>query len=457
MHKRLGLDVLNIIEYLLRLNENDLHWEQCFYDGFLDIVYIIESVKDEKLLSEVYALQKSIQEDKKKLDELKKEIVEIREKIITTESFIRVDFIISRRTSWGAIKPLVIAFERLKCVTQIVPIPMIREIQDNYGRELKRIIEEEGFECCDYRDYEIEKELPDIIIDNMAVDCSKVPEFRFLRLSNLVESTVAIEHSVLTGYTEAMKSAYFRVGRSRAWLYSVTSELFSKSFPLIFRIDGEYITEGCTESDTLFEIKNTIKESTKKSVLWNIDCMDPNIKKESDYLRLKRELFYLEKMLQNFPDIDAIVRPHPAFYNQIELKELSEELNRIVKNYDNAYFDENVSIYDSYKEADAMVTWMTSTTCFTFGCLEKPFVVIPTFIEGGYDTLLDMYLLNALEVVYNFDDMQRFMENVVKGIDEKKEKRKATIELYMGMCDGKACERIAIDVLKKFEGKYGIS
>lgn len=369
--------------------------------------------------------------------------------LIRTE--IVVDFIIMRRTSWYSVKPLVNAFINAGCAVRIVPIPILQEIQDDFGKSLASIIKREGYEILDFHEYNVEEELPDIVIDNMAVDSAKLPEFRFLRIHNIVENTVHLEHSILTGYTEAMKVSHFRIARSRCWQYLVPSELFTKSLSMVFRIDGDFLTEGNPEIDVVVKGDSKRKNNHKKSVLWNIDALDPNEYKNGDAERIFREIEYIEKMSASFPSINNIVRTHPSMINQTKSLSIIEKLNCLVEEKNNVFLDKNILICDTYMECDAMVTWMSSTTLYTFMATSKPVAVMPTFIKDGYDTILDMNFLNNIEVFFDIKDVYNFFENLEQEIDLNKVMRIKTIKDYVKYIDGTASENIVRKVLEEYE------
>ena len=367
------------------------------------------------------------------------------------QSEIHVDFIILRQTHWGAIKPLVDAFLSRKCRVRIIPTPMIQEQQDHWGKELAKLITRDGYSIVDFEKYDIEKEIPDIVIDNMAVDCAKIPEVRFLRVSAAVENIIHIEHSILTGYNEVMKRAHFRIGRSRCWQYVVPSPLFSVAFPLIFRIDGDFLPMGCPELDSVFSIqlqdeKDTVKEFR---VLWNIDALDPDRNIPGDFERLEKEICYLGEMASRHPDIQNVIRVHPNFSNQEKCSVLKKQLDFLSNNNGNIVYDSNDLIYKTYKDVDAMVTWMSSSTLFSFAATGKPIIVIPTFINGGYDTMLDMHLLQVIPIAYSQRDMERFFDTMKN--DFMKEKRMRILTEYTGPVDGTASNKIVNEALIRYE------
>ena len=368
------------------------------------------------------------------------------------QSTIYVDFIILRQTHWGAIKPLVDAFIENKCHVRIIPTPMIQEKQDLWGRALSQLIQKDGYHVEDFEEYDIEKALPDIVIDNMAVDCAKIPEFRFLRIASLVDNTIHIEHSILTGITEAIKWSHFRIGRSSYWQYVVPLRLFSVAFPLIFRIDGEYLPMGCPELDSVYLYQNSCKVNNKEQcILWNIDALDPDSEIPGDYERLLKELEYLENVARRYPSIMQIVRTHPNFRNQKKCQILSEMLDSIVSGYDNVSYDKNRLIIQTYSDVDAMVTWMSSSTLFSFAVTGKPIIVMPTYIDGGYDTMLDMYLLQVVPIAYSIEDFEHFIAKIED--DPDKIKRIKIFQKYAGPLDGTASKRIVNEAIIRYE-KY---
>ena len=456
MQERFRQAFLDILDYLDELDKDSAFWSDtvnCMVEDLLEychtvllfsqkdiVIHCLEIIKN-RLIEDVNCT-------------IEHQTSEIRKIILAEESAIIVDFLILRQSHWAAMKPVIDAFSEANCVVRIIPTPMIQEIQDNWGKSLQTLIQNDGYNIVDFKDYHIETMLPDIVIDDMAVDCAKPPEFRFLRISKLIDYTVHIEHSLLTGYTEAMKSAYFRIGRSRCWQYVVSSNLFAAAFPLIFRIDGEFLTAGYPEIDTIVKNHNDIeKENRKKTVLWNVDALDPNRVLKSDYLRLNRELDYLDKMSICFPNLIHIVRTHPNLKNQARASALLDRISYLCTERSNIIIDSNALIYETYQNVDAMITWMSSTTAFTFAATKKPFAVLPTFIENGYDTLLDMHLLQALYVVYREQDMIEFLNAVVQGADTKKEQRLQVINDYVGALDGSVSANIVKKVLAKYANR----
>lgn len=459
MQERFRQAFLDTLDYLNELDTNSAYWPdtvECMVDDLLDYCHTISlfSQKD-MVIHHLAEIKNLLSADTHSA--IEHQLSEIRKIILAEESRVIVDFLILRQSHWAAMRPVIDAFLEAKCVVRIVPTPMIQEIQDDWGKSLQALIQKDGYEIVDFRDYNIETMLPDIVVDDMAVDCAKLPAFRFLRISKLIDYTVHIEHSLLTGYTEAMKSAYFRIGRSRCWQYVVSSDLFAAAFPLIFRIDGEFLTAGYPEIDTIVKHQSDRKKQNgKKSVLWNIDALDPNRVLESDYLRLNRELDYLDKMSICFPNLNHIVRTHPNLKNQARASALIERLSRLCTERSNIIYDSNALIYETYQNVDAMITWMSSTTAFTFAATRKPFAVLPTFIENGYDTLLDMQLLKALYVIYRDQDMIAFLNAVVHGSDEKKEQRLQVLTNYVGALDGSVSSNIAKKVLAKYANKRSV-
>lgn len=368
---------------------------------------------------------------------------------------VRVDFIVLRQTHWGAVRPLVDAFQSLGCDVRIIPVPMLQERQDRWGQAFAEIVENDGYNVTDFRTYHIEDEMPDIVVDNMAVDCAKNPEFRFLRVSSLVDYTVHVEHSILTGYNEAMKRSYFRVGRSRCWQYLVPSPLYEKAFPLIMRIDGSFLSEGCSEMDTVFQSqKRPLEEITDKrtKILWNVDALDPEHDLPGDYARLEKEIKYIQVVATKYPDVISIIRPHPNFRNQEKCALLQRSLDEIVKTHSNVILDTNPLIYDSYRNVHAMVTWVSSTTLFSFAATGKPVIVLPTYIDGGYDTMLDMHLLSVIPIAYSEADIIDFVPKIEADTD--KANRIAVFREYTGPINGTASLRIAQEVLARYEKSF---
>lgn len=369
------------------------------------------------------------------------------------EPQVLIDFIVLRRTHWRVCELLARALmEEPGVQVRIVPVACLHEWQDEGGRAMQREVERSGLPYLPFEAYDIEKERPDIVVDNMAVDSAKEREFRALRIGNFTGRVVHLEHSVLTGYTEAMKAAYFRVGRSRCWQYLVPSELFSCAFPLIFRIDGNYLAAGTPEADIICQSQQQkTPPRQRKQVLWDLDTLEPNRDVPEDHARLARELDTIEQMARRHPEVRNIVRPHPDFYNNQRCAPFAARFEQILSRYpDTVVRDTNIQIYDTYREVDAMMTWMTSTTAFSFGVTGKPFMVMPGYVPGGYDTIMDMHLLHALRVAYAPEDVDRFFTQVSQGLDEGREERLRVLREYFGPLDGTASRTAARKILQAY-------
>ena len=456
MQKNLQVLIINSLNYLKAIDEKQKIWKTVYKDTLNDLRFYFCRVKADNPF-----LEKKLNNISKELDscstrrELDPAVDDIISDINRIPVFIQVDFIILRSSHWGAVKSLVDGFLKTDCHVRIVPTPMIQELQDDWGMRLRDLVLKDGYEeyVYDFNKYDIEEQLPDIVIDNMAVDCAKIPNYRFLRIAGVVDYVVHLEHSLLTGYTEAMKSAYFRIGRSRCWQYIVPSIYYVAALPLIFRIDGQYLPGGYPEVDTilheLYRIDNNGDEM--EIILWNIDAMDPERILEEDIVRLDRELDYIERIATIFPEKTNIVRRHPNLNNQTKANKINRRLTEIIKIYDNVLEDKNDVIIDSYKNASVMVTWLSSTTALTFAATGKPVILLPAFLRNGYDTLMDMKLLSQFYIAYNLKDISMYIHLLSKGGDIKKKERVKCLQEYIGKFDGKIGSRIAQEVIRRYE------
>lgn len=207
--------------------------------------------------------------------------------------------------------------------------------------------------------------------------------------------------------------------------------------------------------DTVFQSqKQSLEKSPDKRVkiLWNVDALDPEHDLPRDYERLEKEIEYIQAVATKFPDVISVVRPHPGFGNQEKCVLLQRSLNEIVRTRSNVILDTNPLIYDSYRSVHAMVTWVSSTTLFSFAATGKPVIVLPTYIEGGYDTMLDMHLLNMIPIAYSEDDIIDFVQKIEADTD--KANRIAVFEEYTGPIDGTASLKIAQEVLARYENTF---
>lgn len=368
--------------------------------------------------------------------------------VASADTWLLVDFTVSRQTHWDASLALIRGFETVgSCRLRLFVLPVLREAQDKYGEVLRRMVEADGYVCGDWGSYG-DGPLPDILVDDMASDENKPPGMRWLKVRQLVPHTVQHEHAILTGYTEAMRADSIRIGRTSAWCYLVPSPLFRTALPLVYRLEGHILDVGFPEIDVYSQLTG---EGTQKSILWNIDATYPGWKDPNDLARLNMEVTAIETIATAHPKLNHIVRAHPAFINRVETRGLWDRIREMGAQHRNIRIDTAESIAPAFSCASGFVTWMTSSTAMTFLSTGKPLAVIPTMIAGGYDTIMDMALLDALYITKSLEDLERFCKMVADGDDPKENERRLLATRYVGPTDGSASLAVARSIVSLHE------
>jgi len=376
----------------------------------------------------------------------KNSLERLRLEIDSAERFVLVDFLVFRQSHWPACRKLVEAFERRPdCRVRIVAMPVMREEQDGFGEATKKRIIEDGFEPLSFDDYLANAIRPDVIVDNMADDGQRMPGLRFLDIKQRCKHIVQYEHAILTGYTERMKDSRVRVGRTECWQYMVPSAPYSIALPLVFDIGGGIIDLGCPEIDLVIE-NELANDAEPTEILWNLDAPILGKPNKSDLARIDFMVDCLEGIARERLDQGHIVRPHPVCYNSTEGLARLNRVKKIAAKLPNVKLDESEDIFESYKRSRGFITWMTSTTTMTFLATGRPLAVLPSYVDGGFDTIMDMVLLDALYVVDSMRKIREFCFEACFGADEKREKRSRAAELYLGRLDGHASEAIAEEI-----------
>lgn len=158
---------------------------------------------------------------------------------------------------------------------------------------------------------------------------------------------------------------------------------------------------------------------------------------------------YLKAMLHYFAvhkDVGLIFRPHPQFIREMSIKHIfwSDLDVQVFRDYcdnsDNVVFDESYDYCCAYDACDAlMVDANCSITC-SFLTTGKPICrLMRTDIN---EWLISPELKDSYYYARGFDEVEKFMELVIEGRDEKENERHVALSKAILHFDGKNGERM---------------
>lgn len=151
-------------------------------------------------------------------------------------------------------------------------------------------------------------------------------------------------------------------------------------------------------------------------------------------------------------DCELMVRPHPlAFRHFVEVGKMSKkdvaEYKQVCEESPNVQLDERKEYLDSFASADVLIADM-SGVIIDFLAMKKPIIFC------SYDQELNeanKTLIDAFYVSHNVEELEGYLEMLLRGEDPKKELRDAITKELIGECDGKNGARI-VEMIKEDAG-----
>ncbi len=198
---------------------------------------------------------------------------------------------------------------------------------------------------------------------------------------------------------------------------------------------------GIPAIDTL---NYSIRQHDSINILWTPRWTDdPNVGGTTfnKYRENILEILNVDKILK------LILRPHPlTFENAIKQRwmtesEVEEYKERVVNS--GALFDSNKYIEDTFLDTDILITDYTSSI-ISFFVSGKPII----YCAGSDFEMIDTYryMIDSLYVAKEWDDVLKFVGQLMSGNDPLFEKRQNIIQNIKG--DGLSVERIIKDLVE---------
>ena len=328
-------------------------------------------------------------------------------------------------------------------------------------------LEKNNISFIEYKDYNIDKDCPDIWVMQTPYDEGHRPlELRSDYIKNKGIKIVYITYGIEISNTVESINAHFLKGvPQNAWKIYTFSLLIKKDYdkyisPEITRALGHPKFDGLYNKNN-FPLPENIKQKAngRKIVLWKVHFPKifsiPNTDKihyvTPDFEEYKKFLNEIE----NHKDLFFIFMPHPKFfeiileYNILNEQEI-EEIKKKINSFDNLY----MYLEDDYRpgilNVDCIIV-SRSAIMVEVAVTEKP--ILYMYNKKNIEAMTDAIsgLINTYYTGSTCEDMINFIEMFKRGEDIKKQERLSAIKKYIPFFDGNAGRRIKEDIISSFK------
>ena len=206
----------------------------------------------------------------------------------------------------------------------------------------------------------------------------------------------------------------------------------------------------------ILEKYNQINKKTNlhnPTILWTPRWTNNKELGGSNFLNYYKEIY---KYAINDKNVKLIFRPHPLlFYHFKETGALSEQDIESYKNMyisaENCTLDENASYYDTFENADILITDISSML-FEWYITEKPIIYCDTGVNNDFSEGMKKEIKGCY-IAYNWEDVKVFLKQLKNGEDSLKEKRMAICNNLFGKETLNATSNIIETIRNDFENR----
>lgn len=376
-------------------------------------------------------------------------------------------FVADIRGKWDSLASVYKAVkEREDCDVDVVIQPVFRVVQLPEGKTRQEVLYEDylterGIFHKMYKDYDMEKERPDITFISQPYESCTIPMFwpeNIAKYSKLVYCPYFAATTLGNGLN-ALKMDVEKY----AWKIACQSEKMAHYYKSIGSQRGRnVVVSGLPKWDEVVKPDEKLSQCPKewkkklegkKVLLWNTHY----IVGESNSGILEKGTMFLN-MIKDMNGVALVWRPHPLTEMVIKAYVPERyndylELLKMVNDSDNLVLDTNSSYMPAFCASDALITDPSSMiTQYLF--MDKPIFLLQRdnveiqrrklFTKDG---LMDFM---QLPMGITFEDQVDFIRAIVGGEDVGKEGRKYLLESYYPLADGNCGERFVTRVLEEY-------
>lgn len=367
------------------------------------------------------------------------------------------------------------AKNRDDCVVDVVIQPIFRSVNLPNGQNRTEVIYDDyltplGIKHTLYKNYSFEKEQPDITFISQPYESCTIDMFWPQNIANYSKVVYLPYYTALLLSKGGTIHSFFNSNTVKlAWKLACQSEKMAKFYNGITENRGKnVVVSGLPKWDPIINAYNqpilypdswNHKLEGKTVFLWNThfstDVSPSNLLKKG---------FEFIKIFKERKDIALIWRPHPMTETVIKtyVPERHKDFVRLkntIERSENMVADFSTSILPAYHWANALISDYSSIIPQFLLFDNRPILMlVNNSIEEGlaeYNGLEELFDFNKIELASTISEQKTFIDNIVNGIDVKKDARKELINDYYYLADGKCGERflntILDDYIKEFD------
>lgn len=375
------------------------------------------------------------------------ELEDVKRKEVTR---IKVRILNFSKSSWNAIKTICIAFQEDELCDLLILLGRGKD------KTMFAEIQELGLKTVKLEEYEIEKDLPDILILNHPYDTfSQIDNCRRYCKLIVVASMQLIRYCYTWKYFWNLQQMGF--GRFQPDYYLFDSLLYGEIMNSEYadscivemgnaKFDGIY--EACQSKQLSLEWE---KLEGKKRILWTTDhgVHDGRVTDDVTFDLYGQAIFEYAK--EN-PEVGIIFRPHPTLiaellnaniWSQRDLQLLKEYCEKSI----NVIYDDTLNYDKAYACVDGIITdAFCGITCSALPTLKPICLTYRNEDDIPYHENLAACYYSA----HHVDEIISFMDMIKNGGDTMLEVRKAAAQKYVKHFDGKNGYRIKNFIKDKY-------
>lgn len=374
-------------------------------------------------------------------------------------SKIKVDFFLQIPQGWTSLESVWKAFrEDDRFEARIIQVPYINNRGKEFNDDIRNFLISRNLPFIPWYFYDIDAEKPAIVFFQNPYDVNRPPGFHASEVCRKTRA-VYVPYGLEIGGGNTNYDRQFNLFlQNNAWLICSRS-LRNKNMYKKYcrRGDENVIVTGHPKLDAIYNLdKFAVDEQMarivagKKVFLWNPHFrIDDFEEKWSTFNKFKDAML---DIFEKREDAFLIIRPHPILLEN--MKTASEEIipgitrfkNRI-NNMANVYFDTMFDYRHSFALSDALLS-DASSFLLEYLPTQKPIVYLRNNEGPGLND--DGDIVNYYYVADTQDDIEKYVDMIIRGQDPMKETRLAKIEEYLYIIDGQAGKRIKEAVANKY-------
>lgn len=221
------------------------------------------------------------------------------------------------------------------------------------------------------------------------------------------------------------------------------NETTKKNLAKLYKTKKSYYPKITNYGYPLFDLVKKEKTTNQKQcILWTPRWTTPDQKFNMQSSFLKYVAKFIDFSINN-SDVEIIIRPHPRLFENfiskgIMTKQEIEDFKNKCKNIKNLELDENSDYIPSVNKATIIVSDYSALLAEYF-IKEKPVI----YCDGNKGFTKEALLMDSsFYHARNWDDIEGYINNLLNGHDDLKQKRKALLTQFLPNGNNKASENI---------------